>query len=198
MSCNVSSTPRTLSRLTCRRMSRLFAVVAISLLLPAAGLAQPTGPASRPRDAAMAAAYDMWQGQIRNIVAAAEEIGEQDYAYRPVASVRTIGELIGHVAGTQHLICAAVLGEPQPAEDAVEKSAKTKAALLQALRESTVHCDKAYAIAAPSASGEIELFGSKSTRIAALILNAVHDGEHYGNLVTYMRMKGLVPPSSRR
>jgi uncharacterized damage-inducible protein DinB len=146
----------------------------------------------------MAAAYDMWQGQIRNIVAAAQEMSEADYGYRPVATVRTVGELIGHVAGTQHLICAAVLGEPQPAEDAVEKSAKTKAALLQALRESTAHCDKAYAIAPSTAGQQIEVFGAKSTRISALMLNAVHDGEHYGNLVTYMRMKGLVPPSSKR
>ena len=146
----------------------------------------------------MAALYSNWQGQIDFITKAAEEMTEADYAYKPVATVRSFGELIGHVAGSQDLICAAVLGEKQPAEDAIEKTAKTKAALLAALKASTAHCMKAYNIPAASGTATIDMFGSKSTKLGALALNAVHDGEHYGNIVTYMRMKGMVPPSSRR
>jgi uncharacterized damage-inducible protein DinB len=135
---------------------------------------------------------------IRNITVAAEELTDADYAYKPVATVRSFGELIGHVAGSQFMICAAALGEPQPAEDAVERRAKTKAALVQALKESTAYCARAYAIPASAAGVPVTLFGSPSTRVGALALNAVHDGEHYGNIITYMRMKGMVPPSSRR
>jgi uncharacterized damage-inducible protein DinB len=91
-----------------------------------------------------------------------------------------------------------VLGDPQPAEDAVEKAATTKAALVQALRASTAYCARAYAIGAATLGRPIQLFGQRYTRAGALALNAVHDGEHYGNIVTYLRMKGMVPPSSRR
>jgi uncharacterized damage-inducible protein DinB len=175
-------------------------VLTVALLAATASVvAGPsTAAAQAPKDPVMAALYTNWQGQIDNITKAAEEMTEANYAYKPVATVRSFGELIGHVAGTQDLICAAVLGEPVPAEDAIEKSAKTKAAIVAALKASTAHCAKAYQIPAASGSAMVDMFGSKSTKLAALTLNAVHDGEHYGNIVTYMRMKGMVPPSSKR
>ncbi len=169
-------------------------ILAASIVVPV----PRTASAQAPKDPAMAALYTNWQGQVDNITKAAEEMTEANYAYKPVATVRSFGELIGHVAGTQNLICAAVLGEKQPAEDAIEKTAKTKAALVAALKASTAHCVKAYNIPAASGTATIDMFGSKSTKFGALILNAVHDGEHYGNIVTYMRMKGMVPPSSKR
>ncbi len=175
-----------------RAFTTLIAAASVVAFAPSSAAAQA------PKDPAMAALYENWQGQIGFITKAAEEMTEADYAYKPVATVRSFGELIGHVAGTQDLICAAVLGEQQPAEDAIEKSAKTKAAIVAALKASTVHCVKAYNIPAASASASIDMFGSKNTKFGALTLNAVHDGEHYGNIVTYMRMKGMVPPSSKR
>lgn len=75
-------------------MSRVLSLIAPVLPLPAVALAQGGGEAARPRDAT-AAAYDMWRGQIRNIVAAAEELSEADYGNRPVATVRTIGDQAG-------------------------------------------------------------------------------------------------------
>lgn len=180
------------------RCARLAVVaLVVGLLAPLPALAQGA-TATPPQDPALAALRTNWQQVIDNITMAAEELSEADYAYRPVATVRTFGEMIGHIAGSQNLMCAAALGDPQPAEDAVEKSATTKAALVKALKESTAYCARAYAIPASTSGMAIEMFGAKSTRIGALTLNAVHDGEHYGNIITYMRMKGMVPPSSRR
>ncbi len=147
---------------------------------------------------ALSAVRDQWKGASANVLAAAEELTEAEYAYRPVKGVRSFGELVGHVAGTQNMICAAVLGDKQPAEDAIEKTAKTKAALVAAMKASNAYCAKAYAIDAAAMSAKVDLFGDKSTKIGALALNAVHDGEHYGNIVTYMRMQGKVPPSSKK
>ena len=185
---------------------RVLMSLALGAALPLVASAQATQAkaatakpaAAQAADPGMAALRAQWMGVITNITKAAEEVSEADYAYKPVSAVRSFGELIGHVAGSQHMICAAALGEPQPAEDAVEKSAKTKAALVTALKESTEHCKKAYAISAATGAMETTLFGGKDTRLGALTLNAVHDGEHYGNMVTYMRMKGMVPPSSKR
>jgi uncharacterized damage-inducible protein DinB len=175
-------------------VSRRFVRFAVST----AALLAAVPSSAHAQDAALSAIKSNWKEVIANITAAAEEMTEANYAFKPTPTVRSFGELIGHIAGTQDLICAAVLGEPQPAEDAIEKSAKTKAALVAALKASTAHCDKAYAVAPAKLADAIEMFGSKNTKVGALVLNAVHDGEHYGNIVTYLRLKGLVPPSSKR
>ena len=181
-------------------MKRAALILALAAGLPAGALAQQpaTRRAAAPADAGITALRTNWQQVTANIVKSAEEFAEADYAYRPVATVRTVGEMIGHVAGSQFSICAAALGDPARAEDAVEKSATTKAALVKALKESTDYCGRAYAQTAAAAGARTQLFGQSVPRMNALALNAVHNGEHYGNLVTYMRMKGIVPPSSRR
>ncbi len=154
--------------------------------------------AQSPADAAITAIREQWKGAIDNIAAAANELTEAEYAYRPIAGVRTFGALVGHVAGTQNMLCAIVLGDKPAAEDAIEKGPQTKAALVAALTASTAYCAKAYAIAGSAAMAAVDMFGEKGTKVGALVLNAVHDGEHYGNIVTYMRMQGKVPPSSKR
>jgi len=169
------------------------AALAALSVAPVAAAAQ-----QRPADPSLAALQASWRQAVDNLTQAAEDMPEADYAYRPVETVRTFGQMIGHVAGAQNAICAAVLGDPQPAEDAVEKAATTKAALVQALKASTAYCARAYAIGAATAGRQVQLFGQRYTRVGALALNAVHDGEHYGNIVTYLRTKGMVPPSSRR
>ena len=180
-------------------MSRVALSLVLVAALPATAIAQPAS-ASRPAPsrAAVEAIRSNWNDVTANITQTATELSEADYAYRPTANVRTVGEMIGHVAGAQAMMCAAALGEPQPAEDAVEKSAKTKAALVAALKASTAAFGRAYAQTDAAAAGSTQLFGQRVSRFHALTLNAVHNGEHYGNLVTYMRMKGIVPPSSRR
>ena len=167
-----------------------FAVALVITPVPARAQAAATD--------ALSAVRDQWKGASGNVLAAAEELTEAEYAYRPGKGVRSFGELVGHVAGTQNMICAAVLGDKPPAEDAIEKSATTKAALVAAMKASNAYCAKAYAIDAAAMSAKVDLFGDKYTKIGALTLNAVHDGEHYGNIVTYMRMQGKVPPSSKR
>ena len=179
---------------------RRAALLAAFLVVPAVVHAQQPAAAAPadPASGALAAVREQWSGVTANVAAAAQEFSEADYAYRPVATVRTVGEMIGHVAGSQFSMCAAALGEPARAEDAIEKAAKTKAALLAALKESTEYCARAYAQTGTATLTSTQLFGSSATRMQALALNAVHNGEHYGNLVTYMRMKGMVPPSSKR
>ena len=147
--------------------------------------------------AGVAAVRAMWQGQSGYLLRAAEQMPDSDYAFRPVASVRTFGQIIGHVAGSQNLICAAALGEPSKSEDDIEKSMTTKAQLVAALRASTEYCRRAYAQNDVAAAQSTMIFGEKQSRMFALALNATHDGEHYGNVVTYFRIKGMTPPSSQ-
>lgn len=177
------------------RFSPFLAAITLAVL-PAVLGAQTTK--TTPADAGIAAARDNWKSTIDFITTAAQELSDADYAYRPIATVRTFAGLFGHIAGSQNMYCAMALGDKEPSEDDVEKSATTKAALVKALKASNDYCAKAYAMSAANAAMSVDLFGRPSTRLGALIQNATHNGEHYGNIVTYMRMKGLVPPSSRR
>jgi uncharacterized damage-inducible protein DinB len=171
----------------------------IAILLPLI-LATPVAAqqAASPSPAmAVGAAKGMWQAMTGYITAAAEQMPEADYAFRPAKDVRTFGQLLGHVAGAQAMICAAALGEKGGGEDDIEKTATTKAALVAALKKTTEDCQRAYAQTDVASAGATTLFGRPSLKINALVLNAVHNAEHYGNLVTYMRIKGMVPPSSQ-
>jgi uncharacterized damage-inducible protein DinB len=149
-------------------------------------------------DPVVASLRNEWQMLAGWISKAAEQMPEADYAFQPTPAVRTFGQLIGHLAGSQNLICSNALSEtPKAGEDAIEKNVKTKAELVAAFRASTEFCMRAYSQPDAALSEATTLFGSASTRLAALARNTVHDGEHYGNIVTYMRIKGMVPPSSQ-
>jgi len=176
-------------------MPRQF-VAPFMLLLLATPLAAQSHDAE-PSRAIVQSVETIWRGVTTHVMTVADETAEADYAYRPNADVRTIGEMIGHLAGAQYLMCAAALGDPPRDEDAVERSATSKLALMEALEASTAYCDRAYAQADADLYPETELFGSTVTRFYALTQNATHNAEHYGNLVTYLRMRGIVPPSSR-
>lgn len=165
----------------------------------AAGVAVPLAA----QDAATASpavgtARQLWEPMIAYITTVAQELPESTYAYKPTPEVRSFGQMVGHVAGAQYLICAAALGDAPRNEDDIEKTKKAKAELVAALKASTEYCGRAYAQTDKAAQGKTKLFGQERTRLYALGLNATHDAEHYGNLVTYLRMNGIVPPSSRR
>ena len=153
--------------------------------------------AQSPANLGVASAGTVWNGMTQNIIKSAEQMPEADYAYKPVATVRSFGELIGHVAGAQYMFCAAALGEAPRGEADVENTVKTKAGLVDAIKASTEYCKRAYAQTDAASAATTKLFGGDVTRMYALSLNAAHNGEHYGNIVTYLRMKGMVPPSSQ-
>ena len=142
-----------------------------------------------------------WDGAKRNLMRSAELMPESDYNFRPVDTVRTFGQILAHVAGANYVFCSAAKGEESPhAEAAFEKTATTRAQINKALGESIAYCDAAYAALDDKRAGEtVELpFGmGKGARALPLILNTGHLQEHYGNLVTYFRVKGMVPPSSQ-
>jgi uncharacterized damage-inducible protein DinB len=161
---------------------------------PSLGAQTPAASAASPvTDSRM-----LWTEVSDYITRAAAAAPDSVYAYRPTPAVRTFGQLVGHVAGAQRMFCAAALGEKAANEDDIEKSSTTKAALVEALRQSNAYCTRAYAMSDATAAGAVDLFGARRSRLFVLLMNATHDNEHYGNIVTYMRMQGMVPPSSQR
>ncbi|MEZ5355487.1 MAG: DinB family protein [Bryobacteraceae bacterium] len=136
------------------------------------------------------------QSQVSGvIVKSAEKMPEENFSFKPTPEVRSFGAILGHIADAQYSFCSAVTGQANPKLQ-IEKTKTSKADLTQALKDAFAFCDKAYSIADSEASGVVKFFGGERTKLNVLSFNTSHNFEHYGNLVTYMRMKGLVPPSS--
>jgi len=132
------------------------------------------------------------------LLRSAEKMPEENYAFKPAESVRSYGQIVGHLADAQYLFCSAALGEKNPQPN-VEKTKTSKADLIAALKTAFAYCDKAYdGMTDATGSQLIKLFGNDTPKLGALNFNNVHNWEHYGNLVTYMRIKNIVPPSSER
>ncbi|HEX2721785.1 MAG TPA: DinB family protein [Gemmatimonadaceae bacterium] len=174
------------------------AAIGLMMFVSVPAMAQMgSAPAAPAANMAVTTTRDVWMQMTNYIIKSAEQVSEADYSYRPVATVRTFGELIGHVAGAQYMFCAAATGDAAKAEGDIEKTVKTKAGLVNAIKASTEYCKKAYAQTDAAAAAPIKLFGQDRSRLFALVLNASHNSEHYGNIVTYLRAKGMVPPSSQ-
>ena len=132
-----------------------------------------------------------------NVLKSAEEMPEENYSFKPVDSVRSFGALVAHVADAQYEFCSQVLGDGTKSPG-IEKNKTSKADIIQGLKDGFAYCDKAYdAMTDAQASAMIKFFGREMPKLSILDFNNVHTYEHYGNIVTYLRMKGLVPPSSQ-
>ena len=130
------------------------------------------------------------------IEGAANKMPEEEYGFKPDPAVRSFGQILGHIADANYLFCSAALGEKNPSPD-VEKTKTTKADLTSALRDAFAYCNRAYAgLTDANAAETIKAFGQERNRLGVLWFNASHNLEHYGNLVVYLRSKGIVPPSS--
>lgn len=139
-------------------------------------------------------------GMIKgNIVKSAEQMPEEHYSFKPTPDVRSFGQLLGHIANANYMICSRATGAENPNKANVEQTMTSKADLSKAVAESFAFCEAQLDAMTDAKGAEmIELFGGKQPRLNALHFNNAHNMEHYGNIVTYMRMKGLVPPSSQR
>jgi uncharacterized damage-inducible protein DinB len=173
---------------------------AVFLLIPMTAVllhaqAQQAPPPSDPLSAGAKGFYNLVKN---NILKSADKMPEENYAFKPTPDVRSFGQILGHVADAQYLFCSPVLGEKNPAPG-IEKSKTSKADLVQALNDAFAYCDKAYnGMTDAHAADIVKFFGRDQAKLSVLSFNNGHNDEHYGNLVTYLRIKGLVPPSSEQ
>jgi uncharacterized damage-inducible protein DinB len=180
-------------------MKKIFAAACLFALpaLPQAASQTPANPLSTwLRDA--------YSRNRNNIVRTAEKMPEENYGMRPGAQeeVRTFGQQVGHVANFNYLWCSQAKGEANPnAGKNLEKLA-TKAELVKALNDAFAYCEGVYnSLTDASGAETVDITQengrqTKNLRMALLILNYGHNNEIYGSLVSYLRMKNIVPPAS--
>lgn len=172
----------------------LAGAVAIGALLVSTSTTHAQrGPGQEATLASIKLTYDLVKGYITK---SAEMVPQEKYSYQPTAQVRTMGQLFGHIANSTTMICAAASGMKAPASADAEKMT-SKADIQKALASAFAFCDHTFTmVSAANANEPVDLFGMKHTRAGAFAFNNTHLFEHYGNLVTYLRMNGMVPPSS--
>jgi uncharacterized damage-inducible protein DinB len=128
-----------------------------------------------------------------NLTKAADKMTDENYNFKASADIRTFGALIAHIADSQMRMCAQVKGEQKTA-DAASKTAK--ADLVAALKASFDECDAAFDSITDANAGEMLGGRAPRSKLGTLIYVTTHDNEEYGYLAVYMRLKGVVPPSS--
>ena len=162
-------------------------------LFLAAAVAAPQAQTD-PTIASARATHDLVKGYVTK---ALDQVPEDLLAFKPTADVRSLGQLFGHIADGNYLICSMATGK-KPDASGIEKSKTTKADLKAALDASFKFCEAGFdGLTTATGAETVKFFvpGIQS-RLGVLAFNNTHLFEHYGNIVTYMRLKNLVPPSS--
>ena len=188
---------------------------AISQMAAPAKPAAPAEAATKPAVVHIPPAEDYGRllGVIEGeFVSAAEAMPEDKFNFAPPAGsgnfhgVRTFGQQVKHLAATNNILAAAALGEEAPADagdEAGPETVRTKAEILDYLKDSFAHLGRAVAAIGdarvPVRPSPISPLGANSvTRIALITEALVHSFDHYGQMVEYLRMNGLVPPASAK
>ncbi len=131
------------------------------------------------------------------ILKSAEKMPEANYAFKPSPEVRNYGAILGHLADDQYFFCSAAKGEKKDTK--IEKEVTSKAALMEELNKAFAYCDAAYDGLTDAQGPTMMKFGRGERSLSGILnFNVAHDFEHYGNLITYLRIKGIVPPSSEK
>ncbi len=141
-------------------------------------------------------AKSSYTGIKNTLLKAADKMPEANYSFRTVPEVRTYGEMVGHVADVQMALCGMAKGEKA---EPVSTGKTSKADLIAALKASFDYCDAVYnSMDDKNGSAIIKMFGRDMTKVGVLQFNNQHDNEMYGTMVAYLRIKGIVPPSSEK
>jgi uncharacterized damage-inducible protein DinB len=190
-------------------MKRVLLVFVCLVVMALPAMAQPpargAAATADPFSKALKASFDTVS---RYLAGSAEKMPEANFAFKPTPEVRSFGEILGHVANSQYSYCSRIKGEKNPNEGIDLEKKTAKADLIKALTDSSAYCSavydsmtdtKAVELMTPPAmpaGASARPAAAPAPRLRLLLGNVTHDWEHYGNLVTYLRLKGLVPPSS--
>jgi uncharacterized damage-inducible protein DinB len=180
-----------------RRIPVLFAAAALAV--PALALAQ-TPPAAPQTFTLAGNGVRGYQNIERNLLEAAEKMPDADYTFKPTAEMRPFGQLVAHVALAQFGTCAALKGDAAPPhKDDKEETPHSKSELVALFKDSTAYCDPVLTSLKDEDMAVLTKSGQNQAAKGLFLLGTVtHGNEMYGTMAVYLRLKGLVPPSTER
>ena len=169
--------------------------------LAASALSAQAPPRPRPPETYSMFLQAQYAGLKRNIIGSAEKMPAEHFSFKPSPDVRTYAQQLGHIIDTQYFFCNAVKGGPNPGDGKDFEKITERAEMVQAVKDAFADCDDAFASLTNETAMQMITIGAapnqrQIARANQLTMVILHGTEHYGNLVTYMRIKGIVPPSS--
>jgi uncharacterized damage-inducible protein DinB len=173
------------------------------LCMPVAVSAQTTDAGfNEALSPSMAAVVKAMHATIRrNLAEAAQRMPAEEYSFKPTPQVRSFAELIGHVVFGNFFFCSQAKGEQMPTTQNFNQIAD-KAVLVAGMTDALAYCDDVYTGTTDANFSQLITMAGpakkQASRGSVLVFNTTHNNEHYGNIVVYMRLKGLVPPSTAR
>ncbi|MGA7409510.1 MAG: DinB family protein [Bryobacteraceae bacterium] len=160
----------------------------------AAALMTACGLEAQSANAHFAEGKQIYDVVKNNLVQMADVMPEENYSFKPTPDIRTFAQMVAHVADVQARLCSTVSGQPKSL-DAASKTSKTD--LVAALKESSAMCDAAWDALTEATAHEMVKAGPfERSKLATLEYNSVHSNEEYGYMAVYLRLKGIVPPST--
>jgi DinB superfamily len=180
----------------------LLAAALAALALPCAAQMSMPMPATAPLPPTTGPAGEVLRSYTTlkpNVIKAAEKMPEADFKYMPTPDIRTYARIINHITEAQFRSCGILNGKANSDIAKPPSDTADKATIVAALKASFDECDKAYAALTDANVTEMMTLGqNKRSRIGMAWGNVSHDNEQYAELSTYLRLKGLVPPTSEK
>jgi uncharacterized damage-inducible protein DinB len=169
--------------------TRQLIIATLFTALPAASFAQAANP--------LTANVKIQLGALTGfVIRSAEKVPDDLYAFRATPEVRSMGQLFGHIADALFSMCSTAAGS-KPQRTGIEKSVTAKPELIAALKDGVGYCNTVIDGMTDQKGAEtVPFYFGPTPRLSVLYFAVTHTYEHYGNLVTYMRLKNIVPPSS--
>jgi uncharacterized damage-inducible protein DinB len=178
-------------------------VLAVSVML-----VMPALPGAAPQEASPQAGKTItmaaetlrgYQTVQRNLTEAAEKMPEEHYGFKATPEVKPFGQLVAHVSLAQFGMCAALKGEDNPKKDEKEETARTKADAIALLKASSAYCDPLVSAMTDAAFTELTKLGPNQVAKGLIPVSVIaHGMEMHGTMAVYLRLKGIVPPSTER
>ena len=186
-------------------MQRHIVLLMMVLMTPSALAAQTSdGGAGAALSPSMATSVNNMHMTIRrNLIEAAAAMPAAEYAFKPTPQVRSFAQLLGHVAMANYFFCSMARGEASPSKVNIEQTISDKEGMTKALGDSLNYCDTVYKETTDANANQmVKVPGpggaTQTSRAQVLMFNTTHNNEHYGNVILYLRLKNIVPPSTAR
>jgi hypothetical protein len=179
--------------------ARLEAMVFAALIVPAAAAtAQMPAPSAKTYTLS-AELLRGYQEVGRSLAEAAEKMPDEHYGFRPTPDIKPFGQLVAHTALAQFSTCAMLKDEASPRKDEKEEASRTKAEAIALLKASADYCDPLVTALGDATMTELAKSGDNRVAKGLLPVSLVaHGMEMYGTMAVYLRLKGIVPPTTER
>src|ERR1700722_13339934 len=179
-----------------RHQKTLFVLATLTAIpLAHPGQEKSPAPAAPPTNPITASERGFYSFVRNAALGAAQKMPEENYSFKPPPDVRSFGQLVGHVADASYAYCSQAGGEANTSKD-IEKTT-SKADLLAGLKDAVAYCNNAFdGMTDAKGSQMVKFMNFDLAKLTLFSSNTAHTDEHYGNMVTYLRLNGIVPPTS--